>query len=128
MARCGTGSRTSTLLHGASRCLGRSAWLPWAASAAASFLSSADQTRDGLLDAGFERVQVHSTLEQARAYGARARAMVERGEKAPHRAVVLIHGDIADAAMANTARALQDGRAVPIEVLAYKPATLPIRT
>jgi ubiquinone/menaquinone biosynthesis C-methylase UbiE len=101
---------------------------PWAASAAASFLSSADQTRDGLLDAGFERVQVHSTLEQARAYGARARAMVERGEKAPHRAVVLIHGDIADAAMANTARALQDGRAVPIEVLAYKPATLPIRT
>jgi ubiquinone/menaquinone biosynthesis C-methylase UbiE len=95
---------------------------PWASSATSSFLSSAEQTRQGLLDAGFESVELHSTLQQARDFGARSRALVDRGEKPPHRAVMLIHGDIADRAIANSARALQDGRAVPIEVLARKPA------
>jgi hypothetical protein len=46
--------------------------------------------------------------------------MVERGEKPPHRAVMLIHGDIATQAMANTARALAEARIVPIEVLGRK--------
>jgi len=95
---------------------------PWARSADCSFLSSADETRQGLLDAGFEDVQLHSTLQQAREYGARSRAAVERGEKPPHRAVMLIHGDVAAQAMANTARATQDGRIVPIEVRARKRA------
>jgi hypothetical protein len=46
--------------------------------------------------------------------------MVARGEKPPHRAVLLIHGDIAPQAMANTARGFADARIVPIEVLARK--------
>jgi len=46
---------------------------------------------------------------------------VERGEKPPHRAVMLMHGDIAAQAMGNTARALSDGRIVPIEIVARKP-------
>lgn len=95
---------------------------PWAASREASFLSSADQTRQGLRDAGFEVLQLHSTLQQAKAFGARSRALVERGEKPPHRAVMLIHGDIASQAIANSGRAMQDGRLVPIEVLARKAA------
>jgi hypothetical protein len=63
---------------------------------------------------------MRSTREQALAAIARARAMVNRGEKPPHRAVALIHGEIAAAAMANTARALADGRLEPIEVLATR--------
>jgi ubiquinone/menaquinone biosynthesis C-methylase UbiE len=94
---------------------------PWARHAQASFLASAEQTRDGLLQAGFEVLQLHDTLAQARAYGARSRARVAAGEKPPHRAVMLIHGDIAARAIANIARALHDGRALPIEVLARKP-------
>ena len=93
---------------------------PWASSERASFLSTPEETRRGLLEAGFDVIRLHSTLEKARAYGARARAMVERGEKPPHRAVTLIHGEIATQAMANTARGLSEGRIVPIEVLGRK--------
>jgi ubiquinone/menaquinone biosynthesis C-methylase UbiE len=93
---------------------------PWASSARTSFLSTPEETRRGLSEAGFDVVRLHSTLEEARAYSARARAMVERGEKPPHRAVMLVHGEIATPAMANTSRALFDGRIVPIEVLSRK--------
>jgi ubiquinone/menaquinone biosynthesis C-methylase UbiE len=93
---------------------------PWAASTRASFLATPEETRRGLLEAGFEVVRVQSTLEQARAFGARSRALVERGEKPPHRAVMLIHGEIASQAMANVSQALLDARIIPIEVLSRK--------
>jgi ubiquinone/menaquinone biosynthesis C-methylase UbiE len=93
---------------------------PWAASARTSFLSTPEQTRRGMLDAGFDVIQLRSTAEEARAFGARSRAMVERGEKPPHRAVMLIHGDIATQAMANTSRGLSEGTIIPIEVLSRK--------
>jgi len=95
---------------------------PWASSAATSFLSTPDETRAGLDAAGFDVVDLRSSLDAARAFGARSRAIVERGEKPPHRSVMLIHGDIARAAMANSARALEEGRTIPIEVLARKRA------
>jgi len=93
---------------------------PWAASERASFLATLEETRYGLQDAGFDVIQLRNTLEEARAFGTRSRAMVERGEKPPHRAVMLIHGEIATEAMANTARGLLEARIVPIEVLARK--------
>jgi SAM-dependent methyltransferase len=93
---------------------------PWARDARMSFLSTPEETRHGLALAGFEVLGVRSTLDEALAFGARSRAMVERGEKPPHRAVRLIHGDIAKAAMANTAHGLVEGQIVPIEVLARK--------
>ena len=93
---------------------------PWAASARTSFLSTPEETQRGLLEAGFDVIRLHSTLEQARTFGARSRAMVERGEKPPHRAVMLIHGEIAAQAMANSSRGLAEARIVPIEVLARK--------
>jgi len=93
---------------------------PWAASARTSFLSTPEDTRRGLLQAGFDVIQVRSTVEEARASGARSRAMVERGENPPHRAVMLIHGEIAAQAMANMARGLSEGRIIPIEVLGRK--------
>ena len=93
---------------------------PWADSARTSFLSTPEETRRGLLEAGIDVVRVHSTREAALAFSARSRAMVDRGEKPPHRAVGLIHGEIGPRAIANTARALADARIVPIEVLGRK--------
>ncbi|HZP93424.1 MAG TPA: methyltransferase domain-containing protein [Burkholderiales bacterium] len=98
---------------------------PWAASARTSFLSTPEETRRGLLETGFDVIRLHSTLEKARAFGARAREMVERGEKPPHRAVMLIHGELATQAMANTSRGLSEARIVPIEVLARKRPSQP---
>jgi ubiquinone/menaquinone biosynthesis C-methylase UbiE len=93
---------------------------PWAASAHTSFLSTPEETRRGLRDAGFDVMRLRDTLEEAKAFGARSRATVERGEKPPHRAVILIHGEIAAQATANTSRGLSEARIVPIEVLARK--------
>ena len=93
---------------------------PWASSAQTSFLSTPEETRRGLEDAGFEVVQMRETAQQVKAYGARSREMVARGEKPPHRAVMLIHGELAREAMANTARGIVEARIVPIEVLGRK--------
>jgi len=93
---------------------------PWAHSAQTSFLATPEDTRSALAEAGFEIVQMRSTLDQALAFGTRSRELVQRGEKPPHRAVQLIHGEIAAQAMANTARGLADGRIVPIEILGRK--------
>jgi ubiquinone/menaquinone biosynthesis C-methylase UbiE len=93
---------------------------PWAASAATSFLSTPEATRRGLANASFEVTRFKNTLAESLAFGARSRAMVDRGEKPPHRAVMLIHGAIAPQAAANTTRGLAEGRIVPIEVLAHK--------
>ncbi|HVN35770.1 MAG TPA: methyltransferase domain-containing protein [Casimicrobiaceae bacterium] len=94
--------------------------VPWAASGETSFLATPGATRSGLAAAGFDVVQWRSTREQALSSIARARAMTERGEKPPYRAVALIHGQIASTVMANTARALADGRIDPIELLATR--------
>ena len=93
---------------------------PWASTAATSFLATAADTRAGLLDAGFEVVQIRDSVDAARAFAARSRALVERGERPPHRSVMLVHGEGARDAMTNSARALQDGRAIPIEIVARK--------
>lgn len=93
---------------------------PWAASAHTSFLSTPEETRSGLEESGFDVIRLHSTLEEVRAFLARSRAMVERGEKPPQRAVMLIHGELATKAMANTAQGFAEARIVPIEVLALK--------
>jgi ubiquinone/menaquinone biosynthesis C-methylase UbiE len=94
---------------------------PWARTAESSFLATAQQTREGLEASGFVVSSLRATIEQALAYGARSRAMVERGEKPPHRAVQLMHRDLAQDAMANVARGLAESRIVPIEVLCRKP-------
>lgn len=94
---------------------------PWARSAEASFLSTLESTERALRDAGFELTATRVTLEENLAFGARSRALVERGEKPPHRAVQLVHPEIAREAAANTARGLADGRLVPVEIFARRP-------
>jgi hypothetical protein len=69
--------------------------MPWAATATTSFLSTPDDTRRELGSAGFEVEQVKDVLQRAVDFGARSRALVERGGKPPYRANALIHGDIA---------------------------------
>jgi SAM-dependent methyltransferase len=94
---------------------------PWARSAETSFLSTLEDTQRALRTAGFEVAESRITLEQNLAFGARSRAAVARGEKPPHRAVQLVHPEIARAAAANTARGMADGRLLPVEIFARKP-------
>jgi ubiquinone/menaquinone biosynthesis C-methylase UbiE len=94
---------------------------PWARTAESSFLATPQETREGLEAAGFAVSSLRETTEQSLAYGDRSRALVERGEKPPHRAVMLIHGEIATEAMANTARGLAQSRLIPIEIFCRKP-------
>jgi SAM-dependent methyltransferase len=94
--------------------------MPWAATPAESFLSTADDTRKGLRSAGFEVEQVKNDLQRALDFAQRSRAMVERGEKPPYRANALIHGDAAGPTLANVARAYARSTLIPIEVVARK--------
>ncbi|MDH3452343.1 MAG: class I SAM-dependent methyltransferase, partial [Gammaproteobacteria bacterium] len=66
---------------------------PWARTAASSFLATPEQTQEGLEIAGFGVTRLQNTLAEGREFGARSRAIVDRGGKPPHRAVALIHGD-----------------------------------
>ena len=93
---------------------------PWARTAETSFLATPEETVSTLDAAGFEVLSTRDTRQEALAFGARSREQVARGEKPPHRAIQLIHGEIAAAAMANTARALAEHRVVPIEILSRK--------
>lgn len=93
---------------------------PWAATADTSFLCTPEETRQGLEAAGFDIVRMRDTTDAVKAYGARSRAMVEAGGKPPHRAVQLIHGEMAPMAMRNSAVAVNEGRAVPLEILGRK--------
>ena len=94
---------------------------PWAATKDASFLQTPEETKAGLEAAGFRVERVVDKMPAAKAYGARVRAMVERGEKPPHRAVDLIHGERAPAAIANMTAGMKEGRVTPIEIFARAP-------
>lgn len=94
---------------------------PWAKSATSSFLATPEATRDKLEAAGFERVSIRDTLSESMEFAARSREMVERGLKPPHRAVRLVHGEIAGEASANSARGLKNGCTIPIEVTCVRP-------
>lgn len=94
--------------------------LPWAATAAESFLSTAEDTRKGLRSAGFEVELVKNDLQRSLDFGARSRAMVERGERPSYRANALIHDDAGGATLANVSRGYKEGTLIPIEVVARK--------
>lgn len=93
---------------------------PWALTAESSFLSTLEETLAGLEAAGFAIVSTRDTVAENLRFGARSRAMVERGEKPPQRAVTLMHGELAATAMANTAAGIKAGCLVPIEILCRK--------
>jgi len=94
--------------------------LPWAATAADSFLVTPADTQRELQKAGFEVEQVKNELNRSLAFAAQSKAMMERGEKPPYRANALIHSAMAGVTLANVARGYKDGSLVPIEILARK--------
>ena len=93
---------------------------PWARTTASSFLATPAETRANLEASGFRIESLRDTTETALAYAARSRAAVEAGGKPLHRAVSLIHGPLAETASANSARAITERRAVPIELVCRK--------
>ncbi|HQR72788.1 MAG TPA: methyltransferase domain-containing protein [Burkholderiaceae bacterium] len=93
---------------------------PWASRAGESFLATPADTERGLVSAGFEVLQRRSTAEESKAFAVRSRGFVDRGEKPPHRAVMLMYDELATTAMTNIARALSGGAVVPIEILARR--------
>ena len=94
---------------------------PWALTAQTSFLATLPETLEGLEASGFVDLCSRDTVQESLAFSDRSRAMLERGEKPPHRAVHLIHGAIAAQAVANTYQGMVEARIVPIEVLCTKP-------
>jgi SAM-dependent methyltransferase len=90
---------------------------PWAKTAETSFLATPEATRQSLAHAGFAVVRSRDTAADAAAFTARARAMIERGEKPPFQAIQVIHGDLARQMAGNGARDLAAGRVIPIEIL-----------
>ena len=93
---------------------------PWARTGASSFLATPAETCANLEASGFVIESQRDTAEAALAYAARSRAVVEAGGQPPHRAVSLVHGALAEEAIANTGRALKEGRTVPIELACRK--------
>ncbi len=94
---------------------------PWAETEAASFLVSVEETVSGLEAAGFRVETVRDATEANLEFGKRSKAMLDRGEKPPHRGVHLIHGPaLAKIATANTAKGIMSGNLIPIEVLCRK--------
>ena len=90
---------------------------PWAKTAETSFLATPDETHQALKAAGFTIVKSRDTAADAAAYTARARAMIERGEKPPFQSIQVIHGDLARQMAGNGARDLAAGKIIPIEIL-----------
>ncbi|MGI9492734.1 MAG: class I SAM-dependent methyltransferase, partial [Geminicoccaceae bacterium] len=94
---------------------------PWARTAESSFLATPEATRQGLEAAGFAAINIRDTISESEDFAARSREMVERGLKPPHRAVRLVHGEMAADASANSARGLKNGCTIPIEAMCVKP-------
>jgi SAM-dependent methyltransferase len=94
---------------------------PWALTAESSFLATPVATRAGLEAAGFAVSDMRETTEQALAFGQRSRAIVEAGGNPPHRAIALIHDDLAAEMAGNTSRGLAQARLIPIEIFCRKP-------
>ena len=89
---------------------------PWASEAAFSFLATPDETVANLGKAGFDVRSMIDSREAAARYSARSRDAVEAGGKPLHRAVMVVHGENAPAAMRNSGEAARAGHVIPIEV------------
>jgi SAM-dependent methyltransferase len=90
--------------------------VPWARTAAESHLTTQEETCALLESCGLSVGEVVDSTDATRDYGARARALVEQGHKPPHRAVGLVHGELAATALANSGAGVQARQLVPIEI------------
>ena len=95
--------------------------VPWAASAATSFLSTPEATRADLESVGFEIVQFRDTTEDVRGANVRDRQRMEN-VGLPALGVHLIVGDRVREFRINSARSLEEGRTATVEALVRKPS------
>jgi len=95
--------------------------VPWAATAATSFLTTPDATHDDLRAVGFEIMQFRETTQSVLADQIKDRQRMET-TGLPPLGVHLIIGDRARQYRINSARSLEDGRTAVIEALVRKPA------
>jgi ubiquinone/menaquinone biosynthesis C-methylase UbiE len=95
--------------------------VPWAATAATSFLVTPEATHDDLLAAGFEIIQFRETTQSVLADQIKDRQRMESGGTLPPLGIHLIIGDRARQYRINSARSLEEGRTATIEALLRKP-------
>ncbi|HUB13824.1 MAG TPA: methyltransferase domain-containing protein [Acetobacteraceae bacterium] len=95
--------------------------VPWAATAATSFLATPDETHEDLQAAGFEIVEFRETTQSVLADQIKDRQRMEAGQ-IPPLGIHLIIGERARQYRINSARSLEDGRTATIEALVRKPA------
>ena len=93
---------------------------PWALTSESSFLATPEDTRKGLEANGFEITGFRDATGDVLEFGARTRTLVEQGDKPPHRAVQLFHGDLSAEVSANVAEGVRESRLVPIEVVCIR--------
>ena len=94
---------------------------PWARGESESFLLPPAETVGLLEAAGFIVTGVVDTSAAALDSAARARELVQAGQKPPHRAIAIVHGEIGAEAAANSGRGLREGQVIPIEVHCRRP-------
>ncbi|HEX3863338.1 MAG TPA: class I SAM-dependent methyltransferase [Stellaceae bacterium] len=94
--------------------------VPWATSAATSFLATPEQMHADLLTAGFEVVSFRDTTDETLAAVTRNRQRVEK-DGLPPLGVHLIMGERIREMQINSARTVEDGRGRSVEALVRKP-------
>jgi len=95
--------------------------VPWAASAETSFLSTPEETRDDLADAGFEIAAFRDITEGVLPSQIAYRQKLER-EGFPALGVHVLMGERYRALQLNSLRSVEDGRGRLLEILVRKPA------
>jgi ubiquinone/menaquinone biosynthesis C-methylase UbiE len=95
--------------------------VPWAASAATSFLSTPDETHEDLLAVGFEVLRFEDTTHAVLADQIKDRQRMQT-TGLPPLGIHLIVGNRVREFRINSARSLEDGRTATIEALVRKPA------
>ena len=95
--------------------------MPWAETPATSFLADMDKTRKTLQQIGFEIVEFNDTTKTMLEFYERARAKLE-AEGPPILGNHVVLGPDAKKKLQNSARSIEQGRIIPLEVVCRRPA------
>lgn len=94
--------------------------VPWASSAAISFLDPAAEIEATFAAAGFEAIEMHDVRQVYVDFAERARQRIA-GEGPPRLGLHILMGDRMKDMQRNSAPIVADGRVVPLQILARKP-------
>lgn len=94
--------------------------VPWAASAATSFLSTPEETRAEIAAAGFEIASFRDATPSLLAFYAEQRERLKR-EGPPALGIHILMGERMKTYQRNVARSVEEGRLIALEIVARKP-------